>query len=149
MADIQTIWDAANGRGDWLSRGPDLAAGDDLATSVLISLFTDARADPDDVIPDGSGDARGWWGDTGRPMRLGSKLWLLDRAKQTEETRLRAQDYITDALQWLIDGGIAASIDVVTEWDRPGFLACAIVLHEPDGSALRTFNYQWAWKDVT
>jgi phage gp46-like protein len=149
MPDIATIWDIDAGQGDWLVDGPDLARNDDLQTAVLISLFTDRRAAPDDVIPDGSENPRGWWGDSGRTRPLGSKLWLLDRAKQTEETRLRAKDYVEDALAWLIEDGIAASIIVEAEWQRAKFLGVRIVLFEPTGTQLRVFNYQWAWKGVS
>jgi len=149
MADISTVWDPDNGRGDWVVVGADLVAGDDLATAVLISLFTDRRAEAEDVIPDGSGDPRGWWGDTGRDFPLGSKLWLLDRSKQTEDVRQRAEDYINDCLAWVLDGGIAASLTVEASWQKAGMLGARIVLFEPDGSIQREFNYQWAWKDVS
>lgn len=149
MGDISTLWDPAANGGDWSIEGADLATGDDLATAVLISLFTDRRVDAEDVPPDGTSDRRGWWGDSGRTYPLGSKLWLLERAKQTEETRLRAQDYVAEALQWLIDAGIADSLDVVAAWQRPGFLGVKVTLFEPDGSVLRDFNYEWAWKGVS
>lgn len=149
MPDIATIWDVNAGQGDWAVEGADLARNDDLETAVLLSLFTDRRAAPEDVIPDGSGNPRGWWGDAGRSRPLGSKLWLLDRAKQTEETRLRAKDYAEDALAWLIEVGIAASITVEAEWQRAKMLGLRVVLFEPDGTELRVFNYQWAWKGVS
>lgn len=148
MPDISTLWVPATGYGDWAVAGPDLASGDDLATAVLISLFTDRRAETDDVIPDGSGDPRGWWGDLGRARPLGSRLWLLERAKQTEAVRLAAQDFCEAALAWLVEDGVAASVTVVTAWQRPAFLAIDVRIDQPDGS-VRDFTYQWAWKDVT
>src|SRR5437868_6146739 len=101
MADTTTVWDAANSRGDWAMAGPLLASGDDLQTAILISLFTDRIADPSDVIPDGTSDPRGWWGDEGQAENIGSRLWLLSRKKQTQETLQRAYDYIVEALQWM------------------------------------------------
>ena len=62
---------------------PSTISNLDLQTAILISLFTDAQASPDDMIQDGSGDPRGWWGDLGSSKPIGSKLWLLGRAKQT------------------------------------------------------------------
>lgn len=147
MSDIATVWVPAEGRGDWAMAGPDLLKGRDLATSVLISLFTDARAAPDDVLPDASGDPRGWWGDAGRDRPLGSKLWLLERAKRTEETRLRAQDYAQDALAWLVEDGIAASVTVEAAWTGEKMLGVQVTIAEPDGRQV-VFNYQWAWKGV-
>lgn len=147
MPDISTFWAPGASFGDWALAGPDLASGTDLETAVLISLFTDRRADPDDVIPDRTGDPRGWWGDLFRTRALGSKLWLLERAKQTEETRLRAQDYVDEALAWLVDDGVADSVEAVASWQGPGFLGVRVTILEPDGRT-SDFNYQWAWKAV-
>lgn len=148
MPDISTFWKPEEARGDWLLAGADLAKATDLETAVIISLFTDGRADPDDVIPDGTGNPRGWWGDTGRTRRLGSKLWLLDRAKETEETRLRAQDYCEAALAWLVEDGVAASVEVDAAWQsKPGWLGVKVTILEPDAT-VSVFNYQWAWKAV-
>lgn len=151
--DISTFWVPLEARGDWSQSGADLTSGTDLETAVLISLFTDRRADPDDVIPDGTGDPRGWWGDLYLATPLGSKLWLLDRSKKTEAVRQAAQDYASDALAWLIDDGIAAAVDVTAQWQAgvdpsQGFLAMAIEIDQPDGRT-QTFNFQWAWGTVS
>lgn len=146
--DIATVWVPAASRGDWAVLGPDLRSGADLETAVLISLFTDRRADPDDVIPDGSGDPRGWWGDLGEDRPIGSKLWLLERAKQTEPVRLRAKDYVDQALAWLVQDGIAAAVETQVTWNRPGGLAVVARILEPDGSLKAEFAYQWAWEGV-
>lgn len=59
MSDIATTWDASRLTGDWVLAGGDLVAGDDLETSVILSLFTDRLATPDDPLPDPSdGDRR-------------------------------------------------------------------------------------------
>lgn len=148
MTDIATIWDTANGRGDWQLSGADLASGDDLATAVLISLFTDRSANVDDVIPDGTTDRRGWWGDQGENYPIGSRLWLLERAKQTSETLARAKDYMAEALQWLIDDGVAASIDIYAEWSAPGLLGAQITIHKPGIAGSTTLNFSWAWQGI-
>ena len=82
MADITTTWSPYNLRGDWTVSNGSLASGNDLETAVIISLFTDRRAAPSDVIPDGTGDPRGWWADVdtnGNLDEWGSRLWLIDR----------------------------------------------------------------------
>ncbi|MBB5414114.1 phage GP46 family protein [Paraburkholderia atlantica] len=147
MSDTQTIWDSANSRGDWKMAGPVLATGDDLQTAILISLFTDRMAEPDDVIPDGSGDPRGWWGDAGESVPIGSRLWLLSRAKQTQETLQKAYDYIVEALQWLIDDGVVAKFDVRVEWTRASMLGAQVVAYKQDGSTSAT-AYTWAWQGI-
>src|SRR5260363_120954 len=85
MNDIPIRWSAESGAGDW---SPDSAEVSDLQIAVMISLFTDRQARPDDVIPDGSTDARGWWGKpnigsrpggTTHPMRF---EWALPKRKR-------------------------------------------------------------------
>ena len=49
---------------------------------------------------------------------FGSRLHLLERAKNTEKTAALAEEYCREALQWLIDTGRATRIDVRTERDR-------------------------------
>lgn len=99
-----------------------LETDDSLYTATVISLFTDARAGADDELPATESFRRGWWGD-GVPSkfspagdRIGSKLWLLSRRKQTEETRLLAVHWTREALQWAIDDGHVAGVDVVASW---------------------------------
>jgi phage gp46-like protein len=49
---------------------------------------------------------------------FGSRLHLLQRAKNTEKTAALAEEYCREALQWLIDTGRATKVDVHTERDR-------------------------------
>ena len=147
MSDTTTVWDVANARGDWQMSGPLLATGNDLATAILISLFTDRIAEPGDTIPDGSNDPRGWWGDSGNTVLIGSRLWLLQRAKQTQETLQRANDYIVEALQWMIDDGVVAKFDILVEWTQTSELGAQVVAYKQDGSTVAT-AYTWAWKGI-
>jgi len=116
-----------------------LAQDDSLTTSVLISLFTDRRARADDPLPAGDGDdRRGWLGDALAEIegdRIGSRLWLLRREKETEETRKRAIDYCREALAWIIEDQLATKIDIAAEWVRPGsgLLGLQIVIYRTDG----------------
>jgi phage gp46-like protein len=146
MSDITIIWSADRGRGDWQLLGQQLQTGSDLENAILISLFTDRQANPDDTIPDGSTDRRGWWGDLGAAVPVGSRLWLLDRAKQTAKTLQDAYDYLAEALQWLIDDGIVAKFDIYCEWSAPGRLGAQIIAHRQDGANL-AMNFSWVWKN--
>lgn len=147
MTDIQTLWNTETGYGDWQLVGTDLLAGDDLGTAVLISLFTDGQAGPNDIIPDGTNDRRGWCGDLGQDIRIGSRLWLLDRAKQTTATLLAAENYAAEALQWLLNDGVVAKIDIAAQWVRQSFLGLEITLYQQDGTK-RALKYAWAWKEL-
>ncbi|TAM50234.1 MAG: hypothetical protein EPN57_20660 [Paraburkholderia sp.] len=148
MPDISLIWDVDNSRGDWQLSGPVLVTGNDLASATLISLFTDRTANPDDVIPDGTDDPRGWWGDLGEDRPIGSRLWLLSRAKQTQETLNNAVDYAKEALEWFIDDGVAARIDVFAQWVRTSFLGLQVILYNQDGTTIASLSYAWAWKQI-
>jgi phage gp46-like protein len=147
MTDTTTVWDTANSRGDWVMSGALLQTGNDLQTALLISLFTDRIAAPDDVIPDGTNDPRGWWGDAGETVEIGSRLWLLQRAKQTQETLQRAYDYIVEALQWLIDDGVVAKFDVLVEWTKASELGAQVVAYKQDGSTVAS-AFTWAWNGI-
>ncbi|OVE45580.1 phage GP46 family protein [Chromobacterium violaceum] len=143
--DISTIW-VAGTHGDWVLAGPELLSGNDLQSAILLSLFTDREAGPDDVIPDGSGDPRGWCLDDATHP-IGSRLWLLVRAKQTRETAQRARDYIAEALQWLIDDGVVAKFDITTQWVAASTLGAQVVSYNASG-ARSTVQFKWAWTGV-
>ena len=149
MNDITISWDDAAQYGDWSLVDGALATGADLTTAILLSVFSDAQASPDDVIPDGSGDPRGWWGDEFDPdYPIGSKLWLLFREKQTQATLNRAYDYLAQALQWLIDDEVVARFDIQVQWVRTSFLGAQIVAYDSSGNAMNTGSYLWAWAGV-
>ncbi len=141
MADLTIEWSEASNRGDLVLAGAALLMGLDLQTAILISLFSDRQAAPGDVIPDGSNDPRGWWGDN----TIGSRLWLLSRSKQTQDTLQRAYDYIAESLQWLIDDGVVARFDLNCEWVRPSMLGAQIIAYKQDGTRLLTGKYVYAW----
>lgn len=133
--------------------GIDLIGGQDLYTAVLISLFSDRTAAADDVITDGTTDPRGWWGDatpTGAAAvsPIGSRLWLLYRSKAIQATLLAAKGYIVEALQWLVDDGVAAAVDVFVEWTTPTMLGCRITLHQPAAQP-KVFAFSNVWAQIS
>ena len=144
MSDISTLWQTT--RGDWKLSGQSLASGNDLVTAVVVSLFTDRVALPDDAILDGSNDPRGWWADDALNP-IGSRLWLIDRAKRTQETLERAQGYINEALQWLIDDGVVAQFGVFVEWTAPHTLGAQVTAYRRDGGTT-PMNFAWAWPSL-
>lgn len=147
MSDITTIWLVQDSRGDWAMDGADLLNGDDLATAVYISVFTDRTAAATDVLPDGSDDRRGWWGDEDNDVPIGSRMWLLSRAKLIPSTAALAQRYITEALAWLVSDGVAAAYTVVTTIVPPRQLRAVVTIQRNDGST-RAIAYQWAWDQI-
>ena len=81
--------------------GYELLRDPGFETAVLISLFTDARADDTDTLPDTYEDRRGYFGSILEDSPIGSKLWLLGRSKIDNTTLQLAEQYIIDALQWM------------------------------------------------
>lgn len=49
---------------------------------------------------------------------FGSRLHLLQRAKNSEQTAALAEEYCKEALHWLIDTGRAKKIEIVAQRDR-------------------------------
>jgi phage gp46-like protein len=129
----------------------DLATDDGLRTAVIISLFTDARARADDPLPQADADRRGWWGDCGNADpndRTGSRLWLLTRAKAVPVTAIRARDYCREALDWLVEDGVASSVDVeatlalVNAARASAALLIRVTIVRPTGARL-AIDYLW------
>lgn len=130
--------------------GADVVHDDGLETSVILSLFTDRRAADDDVLPGGDDDRRGWWADAYAGVvgdRIGSRLWLLAREKQTPDVLLRAEGYAREALQWMIDDGVARSVTVSAEIVRDGVLGLAIEIARANGSTAQ-YRFERFWRGV-
>ena len=141
MTDLSLTWSNDAGRADLSLDGADLATDDGLATAVLVSLFTDARVDADE-LPEGYTSRRGWWGDTlaDDGDQIGSKLWLLHRRKQEPGLPAEAAGYAREALQWALDDGVAIEVEASAEWTGPGELALRVGVMKPDGT-LREFQF--------
>lgn len=90
----------------------DYKNGNEILTNIIASLFTDARANEDDILPSGGTDKRGWWGDSFSDKKIGSKLWLLSREKQLSSVLKRAQEYAEESLQWMIKERLIKSVTV-------------------------------------
>lgn len=140
MSDINTVWSGTYG--DWfLDASNHLVDGDDLQTAVILSLFTDRQARTDDVISDGTGDRRGWWGDPS----FGSRLWLLDREKLPRDVAKRAKTYATEALQWLLDDQVVSKFDIVATVMLPSRLNLFVTAYRTGGPSVAS-QFTWAWK---
>lgn len=119
-----------DGRGIVLDRTP--------ATPLLASLGSERRAEPDDELPDGATDGslraglnprRGWAGDAlaRDGQRAGSRLWLLERQKQTEDVRLTAEGIARQAVAWLEERE-ALEAECTATWVRRNVMALTVRL---------------------
>jgi len=154
MTDIKAVFIGDRMVSDFALGAGALEADPGLETAIIISLFTDRRANPDDELPAEASDRRGWWGDVappsvdGRPVdgaRIGSRLWLLNREKQTTVVLARAREYCREALAWMIEDGVCDRIDIDVEIVRTGVLGFRIVIYRPQAGAV-DFKYDYAWQ---
>lgn len=106
-----------------------------LENAVVISLFTDARCQSDE-LPKGETDQRGYWGDIELPESesLGSKLWTLKREKVLTKTINRARDYAIEALQWLVVDSHLQAVKVEASRGDTDRIDLLIKCQLPDGT---------------
>ncbi|MGE3064103.1 MAG: phage GP46 family protein [Hyphomicrobiaceae bacterium] len=152
MADIRVAWDAEAFAGDWLLAGVGLDTTRELVTAVAVALFTWATAEADDPLPAGDGDRKGWWGDHEAAeihggWRIGSRLWLLVREKQTESTRARAEAYIREALEPFVDIGLCERVDVAVDWFAPERLGAEIVMTRGPNDRIAV-RFERLWDEI-
>lgn len=158
-----SVWinmaDAGGGYADWILAGPDdppeqrggLRARMELATAILIQVFTDKRLPEGMRRANDDTDPRGWWGDSikldGEPAgETGSLVWTLEREILNDDTARQAKDYIEDALQMILDQGAVSRFVVTTAAVRlQGLLTIKIDAFDRAGKPLASFVYDVAW----
>jgi phage gp46-like protein len=147
MADAAMVMTESGG--ELLLSGFDLARDDGLQTAVIISLFTDRRASPEQIpveLP--QDDLRGYWGDIANATpsdQTGSLLWLLAREKQLPQVLGRAQQYCREALAWMVEDLVATRVEVTAEFVARGWMLILVDIFRPTGSPVRyQFNYEWS-----
>lgn len=147
MSDLALAYDHRERAADLCIVDGDIALDPGLASLVLMSLLTDARAQPQDVDA-GEDDLRGWWGDALSDRPLGGRMWTLGRAKATAENVRRARDFAREALVWLIADGIAGRIEVeatVTPGDGSGATLALDILIVRSGARPERLSYDFLW----
>lgn len=126
-----------------------LRCEDTLATAIIISLFTDARAGDDDSLPYGSTERRGWLGEhylrdgAASPADgWGNKLWLLYISKHVDSILELARFTAQESLQWLLRDGIASRVQVVAQWVGEVLAVRPIIWQAGDASPI--YDVLWA-----
>lgn len=101
-----------------------------LETATYISLFT----------------ARGWWGNAvvDADEQIGANLEELFKNTITNKTRQDSEQAVRDALQWMIDQGVAKSIEVESRIPSVGRLELSITITEPGKDSLSS-RYMLNW----
>jgi len=156
--DISIAFDGETMSSDWLVANGDISTDGGLASAVIVSLFSNARALPGDRLPEDPAppwdqvgqrapfpNRQGFWGDAikpanvpaGAPHVTGSRLWLLSREKNLPEVLARAEAYAREALTWLLDDGAASRLDVAATAIRTEWLALHVRIWRPTGLAFQ------------
>lgn len=119
--------------------GADLAEDRGLRTAVLVSLFTDRLSREDDQLPDGTDDRRGHWTDSYllNDDLEGSRLWLLEREKVLPDVLRRAEDYGREALQWMLEDGLANAVQVTAWTTGRSDMNLHVVITRPQGDQVQ------------
>lgn len=126
---------------DWQLGPLGLATDSSLTSAVLVSLFTDASVD----------GQRGWWADSypdpSKPERLlaTSRLWLLERGKQTQQTLISAKSYVEETLRWLVEDGLAESVTAEASFPAPGILQLVISIKKPGSGSAEQIRIDNLW----
>lgn len=144
---IALVWNDDAGAADFAISQNDLLVDEGLETDVMASLFEDRQAEPGDVLPDGDTDRRGWWGDSVPVVdgdRRGSRLWLLNRSKETPDVLSRAEEYAREALQWLLTDKVASEIEVSAEFFQGRGYVLTVKIHRP-GKDPASYRFGRAW----
>ena len=164
--DIALTWDVTRAEGDWVIKNGDLALDSSLRSAVLVSLFTD-RVAPETVsaldaavglsaVSGAAGgttkDIRGWWADAWADTPIGSRLWQLQRAIKSGQTSLprEVEAICYEALQWLVDDGVAQSVVVAAQFSTTNRQAIefTVTVQEPGRNTPQVFLFSWAWEGL-
>jgi len=127
---------------DLVIDGADFESVDGLETSIAVSLFSDDRADESRV--QNPKRRRGWIGNIFRASvgeSLGSQLWTLEQARLTQDTINDARVFALESLQWLIDDGVAKSVNVdVSRSARTATISIELTTRSGE---VRRYDYLW------
>lgn len=120
---------------DLVVENADLKTTAGLETSVIVSLFSDRRADVSE-IPDPM-RRRGWIGDLAADVpgdRHGSGLWLYEQSRLTAETAIGVRNEAVQSLDWMIEDDLVqySEADVSTDGGNR-LLWLTVTLHHLDG----------------
>ena len=146
MRGLRLIWNPQKGAADLGFYNGALDTRFLLETMIILSLFSDRRAEASDNLPYGNNDPRGWWADTYALVpnwKLGSRLWLLQGARAVPSLPNTARGYIQESLAWMIEDGVSSEIDAKCWYDPQNRrqLDCLVRLRPP--SAPSAFLPLW------
>lgn len=143
MSDIKLVQKGA--KFDIGFSGADIELTDSLENSVAISLMLDTKAEQrNSEFAHVEHTHGGWWADSIDGYEIGSRLWTLCKNKNSEQTKETARKLCVDALQWMIDDGVAKDVTAEIIGVSKERIDVAITITRPDGTNERTeFQINW------
>ena len=124
---------------DFAIEDGSIVTDDSLFTAIIFSLFTDKRESEQRIDPLKN---RGWIIDIVKGTQAGSLLWLLDQARSTTENATLAATFAEDALQWMVDTGLALSVAFSGDVVRQGIILEGVI-EVPRGPSLNLAVPLW------
>lgn len=115
--DIAIVVDSETGARDiTIGSNGDLLQSDGFDTSIDNSILVNRRASSEEVPQ--AQERRGWIGDLfprREGFKVGSKIWLFEQRRRTQDVINAIRDAAQEALQWMIDEGQVERIEVTAE----------------------------------
>ena len=134
---------------DFDEKSKDLLLTDSLYNAVAISIGAYARnrnLKPNSAVLDPQ--LGGWWADALDPLgTLGGYLNEAYPGKLTDSTLAKVKDLVTEALQWLIDDGVAKTVKCDVSTDENDIVTVAVAIEKPDG-VTDDYKYELNWKSA-
>lgn len=131
---------------DLVVNNSEIQSDESLKQAVLVSLFTDARCEKSE-LPLGESSLRGFWGDGMFGEKTGSKLWLLNRSKYTNDTLIKAKEYAKSALDWMISDGLAKDIQIEASFNKNKNMILNISIFK-NNEEIESMTVRHLWGDL-
>jgi phage gp46-like protein len=131
--DVKLFNTESGGDIKYVNGQPVMDAG--LETAAYISLFT----------------LDGWWGNefiTSENGKLGSEFQTLTNQPLATSTIRDAEELAKDALEWMLNSGLADSIEAESEIPNPSRLDTEITIFRPSLEETFKFAFNWDAQDV-
>lgn len=123
----------------------DLTISDGLENAVAISIGTYARERKLGKNANLKPCVGGWWGDAlDEKGSLGGYLYEAFPGKLTNETARRVEKLCGEALAWMVEDGVAKSVNCTAKIADAEKMDLEIVVKKPDGDG-DAFLYEMNW----
>lgn len=116
----------------------DNPVGNSLYSKVCMLLFTDAKCEKYER-PKQEKSCRGFWGFSVEKINAGSKLWLLERSKKTNQILNDVRSYCYQALEILLIEKTILDLKIDSYFEKNA-IVIKIILHTNQGDENIYFN---------